>query len=66
MCGSIVAQLWGLHNPAMTGTKVFIDQEVLDPVDASKPPAMSRVAWVNYLLMEGMAAVKQRNKDRDA
>jgi len=48
-----------------TGTKVFIDGVVLSAVDASKPPAMSRTAWVNYLLQQGMVAVKKLENQKD-
>ena len=43
------------------GTRVIIDGEVLKPVDESKPAGMSRTAWVNYLVQEGMVAVKKRH-----
>ena len=41
------------------GIKVFIDGVILSDVDASKPQAMSRTAWVNYLVQQGIAAVSQ-------
>jgi hypothetical protein len=49
-----------------TGTKVFIDGVVLAAVDKSKPAAMSRTAWVNYLLQQGMTSIKKlENKKND-
>jgi len=33
---------------------------VLKPVDESKPAGMSRTAWINYLVLEGMEAIKRR------
>ena len=42
------------------GTKVFIDAVVLEFVDDSRPPRMSRTAWVNYLLQEAMLSMKKR------
>jgi hypothetical protein len=44
-------------------TRVIIDGQVLIPVDESRPAGMSRTAWINYLVLEGMAAIKRR---RDA
>ena len=41
------------------GIKVFIDGNILSDVDASKPLAMSRTAWVNYLVQQGMTAISQ-------
>lgn len=47
--------------PSQDGsTRVIIDGEVLKPVDESRPAGMSRTAWVNYLVLEGMAAIKRR------
>ena len=51
--------------PTEAGTKVFIDGVVLSAIDASKPPAMSRTAWVNYLLQAGMTAVKKIGNLKD-
>lgn len=43
------------------GTKVFIDATVLKLVDDSVPPAMSRTAWVNYLLQVAVTKVPRLN-----
>ena len=36
---------------------------VLEQVDATKPSAMSRTSWVNYLVQLGLAATKQQQPD---
>jgi hypothetical protein len=47
--------------PSQDGSaRVIIDGEVLKPVDESKPAGMSRTAWINYLVLEGMEAIKRR------
>jgi len=47
--------------PSQGGSaRVIIDGEVLKPVDKSKPAGMSRTAWINYLVLEGMEAIKRR------
>lgn len=38
----------------MDGTKVFIDGTVLEQVDRSNPPGLTRTAWVALLLQIGM------------
>lgn len=43
----------------MQPVKVFIDPEILKIVDGSKPPVMSRTAWVNYLLQLGAVQAKK-------
>jgi len=48
---------------AVAGQKVFIDPVVLEQVDATKPSAMSRTSWVNYLVQLGLAATKQQQPD---
>jgi hypothetical protein len=63
-----LAQSW--HNagakqattmPSQSGSaRVIIDGEVLRSVDESLPAGMSRTAWVNYLALEGLAAIKRR------
>lgn len=45
------------------GTKVFVDQEVLDIADRTNPPGMSRTAWINYLIQVGAANVPARQLD---
>jgi len=42
---------------SVAGQKVFIDPVVLQEVDATKPSAMSRTSWVNYLVQLGLATV---------
>ena len=42
---------------SVAGQKVFIDPVVLEQVDATKPSAMSRTSWVNYLIQLGIAQV---------
>ena len=49
-------------NEAMA-TKVFIDPVVLTRVDESKPAAISRTGWVNYLVQLGLASIKQQQSD---
>ena len=44
-------------------TKVFIDPVVLTRVDESKPAAISRTGWVNYLVQLGLASIKQQQSD---
>ena len=39
----------------MLGTKVFIEESVLQRIDSSIPAGMSRTAWVAYLLQIGLA-----------
>jgi len=34
----------------MDGAKVLIDSAVLERVDATQPPYLSRTSWVNHLL----------------
>lgn len=34
----------------MDGTKVFINPEVLEKIEAVRPAYMSRIAWVNQVL----------------
>ena len=46
-----------------TATKVFIDPVVLTRVDESKPAAISRTGWVNYLVQLGLASIKQQQSD---
>jgi len=48
---------------SVAGQKVFIDPVVLRDVDATKPSAMSRTSWVNYLVQLGLAATKQQQPD---
>ncbi len=49
---------------SVAGQKVFIDPVVLQEVDATKPSAMSRTSWVNYLVQLGLAsASKQQQPD---
>ena len=48
---------------SVAGQKVFIDPVVLEQVDATKPSAMSRTSWVNYLVQLGLAATKQQQSD---
>ena len=45
---------------SVAGQKVFIDPVVLQEVDATKPPAMSRTGWTNYLLQLGLAAAAKQ------
>jgi hypothetical protein len=48
----------------VAGQKVFIDPVVLEQVDSTKPSAMSRTSWVNYLVQLGLAsATKQQQPD---
>jgi len=49
---------------AEQGTRVFIDPTVLEPLDAAKPPLMSRTAWVNYVLLQGMTAIKKQHEQQ--
>ena len=42
---------------SVAGQKVFIDPVVLEQVDSTKPSAMSRTSWVNYLVQLGLATV---------
>lgn len=47
--------------PSQSGSaRVIIDGDVLRSVDESLPAGMSRTAWVNYLALEGLAAIKRR------
>jgi len=45
------------------GTKVFIDQTVLDLADRTNPPGMSRTSWINYLIQVGAANIPARATD---
>ena len=50
-----------MSNPQpATGQKVFVDPAVLARIDATKPPAMSRTGWTNYLLQLGLAAAAKQ------
>jgi hypothetical protein len=40
--------------------RVILSGEVLRSVDESLPAGMSRTAWVNYLVLEGLAAIRRR------
>jgi len=53
-----------LMQPKRLGVKVFVDSVVLDDIDASKPSAMTRTAWVNYLLQQGLASLTQIDRSR--
>lgn len=44
------------------GQKVFIDPVVLEQVDSTKPSAMSRTSWVNYLVQLGLIAAEQQRQ----
>ena len=48
---------------SVAGQKVFSDPVVLEQVDGTKPSAMSRTSWVNYLVQLGLAATKQQQAD---
>jgi len=50
--------------PKRLGVKVFVDSVVLDDIDASRPSAMTRTAWVNYLLQQGLASLTQIDRSR--
>ena len=47
---------------SVAGQKVFIDPVVLEQVDSTKPSAMSRTSWVNYLVQLGLKAAEQQRQ----
>ena len=51
---------------SVAGQKVFIDPVVLEQVDATKPSAMSRTSWVNYLVQLGLAWAPSKQEQPDA
>lgn len=44
------------------GVKHFIDQTVLDSIEPHRPQYMTRTAWINLLLQEGLAAHTTRHQ----
>ena len=65
--GPMMARCGGISTPSMprkTETapiKVVIDPTVMAIVDQLQPAGLSRTGWINYLIQEGAARIRDRN-----
>ena len=49
------------RNTETAPIKVVIDPTVMAIVDQLQPAGLSRTGWINYLIQEGAARVRDRN-----